>query len=82
LALGRTATAWQVNTTPPYITGIFDAGMPTPASASLNSSGYFEIYGTYLASLNAAGYDTPQVSVDGTGVTLSVSYASDTQVNV
>jgi hypothetical protein len=69
-----------VNTTPPYIAAIDNAGTTTSASASLNSSGYFEIYGS---SLTASGGDpAPQVSVSGSGVTLSVTYASDIQVNV
>jgi hypothetical protein len=73
-------TWWTINTAPPQITVIYNAGTAIPATARAGTSGYFEIYGH---NFTAEGDDlNPQVSVSGTGVTLQVTYVSDGQVNV
>ncbi len=54
----------------PVINGIDVIGTPTRGS-----SGYVAIYGSYFGGLQS-------VTVDGTGVSVSTTYESDTQVNI
>lgn len=54
----------------PVINGINVIGTPTRGG-----SGYIEIYGAYFDGLQS-------VTIDGTGVSVSTTYASDTQINI